>query len=872
MIRREEGLVVLTDRLLCFSAFVALAYSGTSQNIPDINNLSLAFEPNLGQTSAQVSYLLQSPSHKVLVAPQSLTYIFPVTGENARTPRPRSFTFRWTGPVGTPHFTPQHALRGRSNYFLTSDASRGITNVPHYAELLEKEALRGVDIHYHSGARDELEYDFILSGRTPVSDIGITVEGADQLRVEKDGSLSILTGGKEWLRQPVPKAYEIRDGRKAALSPAYVVNDRNRVSFSVPGRTPGKELVIDPVVVYGTLLGVHDPMYRWADEGGPNSYGLSTAVDPAGNFFVAGQTYAFDFPVTSSALQKECPWDNTVACVYTPLDFVTKFSSAGQLLYSTYLGGDYGYNPYHQPTGKILAVDGNGFAYIAGEAASTTGFPVTSNAFQTVCHSGNGCATLTKLNQNGSALMYSTYFGGVVNGPDQFYGPNDTYANALAVASNGDIFLAGGTRNSNLPTTSGAYQYWCPTSGDCKSGFVARFNLNTNGTASRIFATYYGTPDAATEVASIALDRYDDVYVLGLSTADMPSIASFGTGMFPLSQDFTSPCYALGAPCETFVGKLSGTYGQALRGPTLLRGVAGKGLAVDSMLNTFVAGTATSGLATTSGAFQTQFKGGSTDGFVTKLDPSGYFQLYSTYLGGQGNDSVSDIAVNSWGMAFVTGFTDSTDFPLGPGAFDKTHLGGYVTAFNADGRGLYYSSFIGSAGTGISLDKNWNAILTGFGSENTPLTSTAVQTQMAGFSDAFALKIAIAGDLRISSTTGLSSVAKNGVVIYHARVFNAGPDGSDNAVFTDVVPAGMSYAGVFVPNGDGCTEPALGAAAGTLTCHKTRLGSGQTWYVNVYLRAIGNSGAKVTNQMKTSARTQDLWPASNTFASTVTIQ
>jgi uncharacterized repeat protein (TIGR01451 family) len=863
---------MLTDRILCFSALLALACSGMSQNMPNFSSPPLTFEPNLGQTNPRITYIVQRPSQQILIAPESLTYVFPVSSESARLPRPHSFTFRWTGPVGAPHFTPQDALPGRSNYFLASDASRGITNVPHYAALREEGALRGVDILYHSGVRGELEYDLILSGQTPVSDIGITIDGAGQLRVEKDGSLSILADDKEWLRQPVPKAYEIRNGRKVALSPAYVVNDRNRVSFSVPGRTPGKELVIDPVVVYGTLLGVHDSMYRWADEGGPNSYGLSTAVDPAGNFFVAGQTYAFDFPVTPTALQKECPWDNTIACVYTPLDFVTKFSSSGQLLYSTYLGGDYGYNPYHQPTGKILAVDGNGYAYIAGEAASTTGFPVTSNAFQTVCHSGNGCATLTKLNQSGSALMYSTYFGGVVNGPDQFYGPNDTYANALAVASNGDIFLAGGTRNSNLPTTSGAYQYWCPTSGDCKSGFVARFNLNTNGTASRIFATYYGTPDAATEVTSIALDRYDDVYVLGLSTADIPSIASFGTGMFPLSQDFTSPCYALGAPCETFVGKLSGTYGQALRGPTLLRGVAGKGLAVDSMLNTFVAGAATSGLATTSGAFQTQFKGGSTDGFVTKLDPSGYTLLYSTFLGGKGNDSVSDIAVNSWGLAFVTGNTDSTDFPLGPGAFDKTHLGGYVTALNADGRGLYYSSFIGAAGAGISLDKNSNAILTGIGSENTPLTSTAVQTQMAGFSDAFALKIAIAADLRLSNTSSAASVARNGVVIYHARVLNAGPDGSDDVVFTDVVPAGMSYAGVYVPNGDGCTEPRPGATTGTLTCRKTRLESGQTWYVNVYLRAVGNSGTKVTNQMKTSARTQDLWPASNTVTSTVTIQ
>jgi uncharacterized repeat protein (TIGR01451 family) len=223
-------------------------------------------------------------------------------------------------------------------------------------------------------------------------------------------------------------------------------------------------------------------------------------------------------------------------------------------------------------------------------------------------------------------------------------------------------------------------------------------------------------------------------------------------------------------------------------------------------------------------------------------------------------------------MAFVTGLTDSTDFPLGPGAFDKTHPGGYVTAFNADGRGLYYSSFIGAAGAGISLDNAWNAILTGIGGETTPLTSNALQTQITSFNDAFAMKISIAADLRLSNTNSANSIAQNNVVIYHARVFNGGPDGSDNVVFTDPIPAGMSYAGVYVPNGDGCTEPKLGAVTGTLSCRKTRLESGQTWYVNVYLRAVGNHGVKVVNQMKTSGRTQDIWPASNSVSSTVTIQ
>ena len=145
----------------------------------------------------------------------------------------------------------------------------------------------------------------------------------------------------------------------------------------------------------------------------------------------------------------------------------------------------------------------------------------------------------------------------------------------------------------------------------------------------------------------------------------MPHIAAFGTGAVHNNQ-----CSIFGLPCETFVSKLNGNYGQALRKATILRGVTAGSIAVDSSLNIFVVGEATSGLATTAGAFQTKISGPS-DGFVVKLDSSGYLLLFSTFLGGGGSDAVTDVAVNNRGMAFVTGYTNSTDFRSAP-----EHLGG----------------------------------------------------------------------------------------------------------------------------------------------------------------------------------------------------
>ncbi len=147
----------------------------------------------------------------------------------------------------------------------------------------------------------------------------------------------------------------------------------------------------------------------------------------------------------------------------------------------------------------------------------------------------SGCASLTKLNQDGSALVYSTYFGGVGSDPDNLDPSFLTYANGVALAPNGDAILVGGTRDGAIVTTSGAYQTTCPTytDGSCMSGFVASFDTNTNGKASLVFATYLGVPNGRAEAESVATDKYGDVYVVGQSTFDFPSVATFGTGTVP---------------------------------------------------------------------------------------------------------------------------------------------------------------------------------------------------------------------------------------------------------------------------------------------------------------------------------------------------
>ncbi len=184
-------------------------------------------------------------------------------------------------------------------------------------------------------------------------------------------------------------------------------------------------------------------------------------------------------------------------------------------------------------------------------------------------------------------------------------------------------------------------------------------------------------------------------------------------------------------------------------------------IAVDSAGNAYVTGFTTStNFPTTPGAFQPTF-GGSSDVFVTKLNPTGSALVYSTYLGGTGDDDSGGIAVDSAGNAYVAGVTSSANFPTTPGAFQLT-LGGstdaFVTKLNPTGSALAYSTYLGGTGDetcdAIAVDSAGNAYVTGqTGSTDFPTTSGAFQPTLSGSNDAFIARISPADIVATDSAT-----------------------------------------------------------------------------------------------------------------------
>jgi hypothetical protein len=395
------------------------------------------------------------------------------------------------------------------------------------------------------------------------------------------------------------------------------------------------------------------------------------------------------------------------------------------LAFSTYLGGS------ATDSGEGIAIDSAGNAYITGDTASAN-FPVTAGAFQTALASPFEVdAFVTKMNSTGTALIYSTYFGGA----------NRDRGNDIAVDAAGNAYITGLTESGDLPTTPGAFRT-TPVGTDEFDAFAMK--LNATGTA-LVYSTYLGPVIGI----GITVDSTGNAYIAGQANGDYPTTPGAAQ---------TVP----GGSSDAFVTKLNST-GTALVYSTLLGGSGfdfANEIAIDSAGNAYVTGQAEAGFPITPGAFQTSFNGGPFDAFVTKLNSTGSALVYSIFLGGSGNDSGNGIVVNASGNAFVTGSSDSPNFPVTAGAFQTVKADGtdaIVTELNTTGTALVYSTYLGGNGSDvaadIALDTAGNASLVGItGSSDFPTTADAVQSASAGNNDAFITRLNATGTALVFST------------------------------------------------------------------------------------------------------------------------
>ena len=684
---------------------------------------------------------------------------------------------RLLGANPTPSLSAGEALQGKANYFIGNDPKKWRTNVPSYRNVKYEQLYPGVDLIYY-GNQSQLEYDFVVAPGASPKRIRLAISGEEispqagaarstpiKLKVAANGDL-VVTSTTSEVRYQKPVAYQTAaDGHKQLVAARFVLKSRNEVGFAVPSYDPARTLIIDPTLLYSTYIAGATAGPYFFGYFGDQAAGI--AVDSAGSAYITGVTASGDFPVTSGADQTVCkPYGN--GCTnggawqpgYGTAVFVSKLSPDGSsLVYSTYLAGSV------TDSGSGIAVDSSGNAYIAGQTNSPD-FPVTQGAYQTVCGprmdaiSGYFCdgsqivstcgnqgypdGFVTKLNPTGSALVYSTFVGGSLN----------DYLTGIAVNSNGEAYVSGVTLSSYSYSPPGG-GCGCPNGpGTCDPYATVSASYGYPVTPNGYFpgplpappSGYqiwpFGSPSAFTGPTNSVLaypfsDNHTPVFsVLSADGSTMVYSTYLGGGLGPVVNPGSS---ALGDG-QTMMGTLT---------------QVATGIAIDSSGNAYLTGYSNAsdlcctqyggyqytGFPTTPGVVQPHnatYCANSTgycgyDAFVAKFDPtrSGASSLvYSTNLGGPGDDNASAIAVDSAGNACVVGTANvsaqnsSPIFPTTPGTLQPNCPGactgsyGWVTKLNSTATAMDYSTYLsgpggGNSPSGVTLDSVGNAYVAG---------------------------------------------------------------------------------------------------------------------------------------------------------------
>jgi len=803
--------------------------------------LPLAFEPNQGQSDSRVKFLARGAGYGLFLTSQEVVLSLhpkrtPEKNDSADRASVLRMSFANANPE--PPLSGVNLLPGKSNYFLGSNPAKWRRNIPQFAGVRYGSVYSGVDLVYY-GNQGHLEYDFDVAPGADPAQIGLRLQGADGVRLNGDGSLSLVMPSGE-IRLEAPRVYQVYGKEQHSVSGRYVVRAANEIGFEIGTYDRTRSLIIDPVLTYSTYLGGSLAESCSAITGLSFTPGCpAIAVDSSSSVYVAGSTQSTDFPVTSGAYQ------TALATGATANVFVAKLNPTGNaLVFATYLGGtglDYSAG---------VAVDAASDVFVAGTTSSGD-FP-TFNGYQDTRKTAGNHVFVTELDSQGAVLKYSTYLSG---------SKVDT-ASGLALDVGGNAYVTGTTTSTDFPTTLGAIQ---TTSKADNQFFLSKISATDTGTASLAYSTYFGGSNPSTGEAvggGIAVDVSSDVYITGgTNFLDFPILNAYQGCLN--SAPSTTTCPTSSTPLDVFVAKINpaAATGAQLLYSTFLGGSAddiGYGIAVDSSFNAYVTGSTTStDFSFTSPSGTTVFQaanGGGTDSFIAKLgnltitsgSTSGTVPLsYFSYLGGSGTDVGTAITADSIGGGRITGWTDSSNFPsvnnpvqAGPGGGVDAFAARIDTTATTNTAIGHYSTYLGGSGTdmgtGIAVDTQGASYVAGETSSTNFTTAAPLQAALSGASDAFVSKLGPVLNLTVTATASPSPVGVGNPVTFTYTITNNG-DFTSGLTFTDNLPTSGAASFSSATASPGTCSGATGA---TVVCSIGSLNAGATATVSVILTPV----------------------------------
>ncbi len=750
--------------------------------------LPLGFELNKGQMDPAVKYAARGSQYTVFLTRSEAVFALPVSTEVPTTlksivqqgaarqvrkpPVWTSVGMRLVGANPAPMFTASDQLPGTKNYFVGRDTRKWTTGVPLYSRVESGNIYPGIDLAFR-GIEKELEFDFLVSPGADPRRIKMAFEGAQHIKLETSGDLIVSsTAGDLRIHRPV--AYQEAADGKRTLVPARFVERRDRgIQLALGSYDRRRRLIIDPSVTYATYLG-----------GVAQDEGLGVATDGGGNTFLTGGTNSPDFPNTGGGLSYQGGFDA----------FVTAFNSSGQLLFSTLFGGS------GDDVGTSVAVNPVGFnpgIFVTGYTTSTD-FPAFVNQTQ-LAGTQNAFVCILEY-PTGYFTMSSTYLGG------------EAVDSGLAVtfdnAGIGYVYVAGQTTSQSFPISSPLFNETQLNMGGgsgASDGFVTELYPDLSGF---YFSTFLGgaNQDFA---AGIALDNPDitnhHIYITGgTASGGSTSPPSFYTtpgviqptcgtdGNCNGGQDdafVTVICNYQDPPCNAIGLAPNYVYSTFLGGSSKDDAFS---IAADLAGNAYITGQTASTDFKLANPLQGTLKG-LQNAFISKLNPTGTSLVFSTYLGGSGTDAGLGLAIDDNSNVYITGRTNSSDFPL-QFPTQGTIGGGtdaFISAVNSSGSALTFSTFLGGSGDedviggSIAVDSSQNVYVTGDTNSTNFPTQNAYQSSIGSTEnctiggnqvlcpDAF---VAVLNVVPPSSSTLTVTV-------------NGGPNGAEGSVSSE--PAGI---------------------------------------------------------------------------------
>ena len=672
-------------------------------------SMPILFIANQGQVDSQVAYYAKAPGQTVYLTSSGMVFDLVRYQETGRADvadrqsERLAFRLEFVDANASPLIQGGDKDQAVVNYLIGNDPQKWHTSISTYRDVIYKDVYPGIDLRLY-GKDNSLEYEFVVQPGANISDIAMAYTGVAGLDIDS-GELMVSTAFGD-LAQSRPYIYQQVDGDTIQVDGGFKLLGFDSYGFEIGSYDAGYPLVIDPSLSlsYSTYLG-----------GIGNDSGKGIAVE-SGYAYVTGSTDSTDFPTQNYYQTGRGTFDAFVSKIDTTR------SGAASLIYSTYLGGT------GADLGSAIAVE-SGCAYVTGQTYSSN-FPIW-NQYQT---DNTTCDVfVTRLNTIGDNITYSTYLGGT--GVDN--------GNGIAVES-GCAYVTGDTSSTNFPIKN---QYQSDnTSNDA---FVTKLDTAQAGASSLIYSTYLGG-NGDDKGFGIAVES-GCAYITGQT----------GSTDFPIKNQYQSD----NTSNDAFVTKLDTAQSGAssLIYSTYLGGDGSDisyAIAVESGC-AYVIGQTSSTNFPTLHAYQTGLL--SWNAFVTRFNTTGDGLVYSTYLGGGLTDEGRGIAVES-GCAYVTGKTDSADFPISNQyQTDNTSWDAFVTKLDttlSDSASLIYSTYLGGdgddTGYGIAVESGY-AYVTGQTSSTDFPTLNQYQADQTD-EDAFITKLSFA-TITVTSPDGGESWA-----------------------------------------------------------------------------------------------------------------